>query len=93
LNKEEAIAQEDLKIGNAIIAEANKKLANAIQIKDMQQISVTQMMLEQGQKKITDTTKQLDSIGEQRKKLARGSTSASDQHKDKEHKKRCNESK
>jgi len=34
LNKEEATTQEDLKIGNAIIAEANTKLANAIQKKE-----------------------------------------------------------
>lgn len=90
LNKEEATAQDDLKIGNAIIAEANTKLANAIQKKDMQQVSVAQMMLEQGQKKIMDTTKHLESIGEQRKKLARGSFSASDQHKDKKQKNTTN---
>ena len=75
-----------MKIGNAIIAEANTKLANAIQKKDMQQVAVAQMMSEQGQKKIIDTTKHLESIGEQRKKLARGSVSASDQHKDKKQK-------
>jgi len=93
LNKEEDTTQDDLKIGNAIIAEANTKLANAIQKKDMQQVAVAQMMSEQGQKKIMDTTKHLESIGEQRKKLARGSVIASDQHKDKKHNKHCNESK
>ena len=76
-NKEEATTQEELKIGNAIIAQANTKLANAIQKKNMQQHSVDQMMSEQGQKKIMDTTKHLQSIGEHRKKLARGSMNAS----------------
>ena len=90
LNKEEATTQEELKIGNAIIAQANTKLANAIQKKNMQQHSVDQMMSEQGQKKIMDTTKHLQSIGEHRKKLARGSMSASDQHKDKKQKNTTN---
>jgi len=40
-------------------------------------LSVDQMMSEQEQKKIMDTTKHLQSIGEHRKKLARGSMNAS----------------
>jgi len=77
LNKEEATTQEHLKIGNAIIVEANTKLANAIQKKNMQQHSVDQMILQQEQKKLMDTTKHLQSIAEQRKKLVRGSMNAS----------------
>ena len=51
LQKEECEAQKSWLAGQAILHEANSKFISAVKTKDMKQVTVAQMMLEQGGRK------------------------------------------
>jgi len=60
LKKDEDKARDNFKAAQTIIKEANKKLATDVISKDLQQIKFAQMMLKQGEKKLSDAAAQLD---------------------------------
>ena len=69
LCEEEASAKLEYEAGQMIISEANQKLAAAIKDKNFKQISIAQMMLEQGEKKIRTSSNCLVNISKERHTL------------------------
>jgi len=54
LKKDEDEARDNLKAAHTIIKEASIKLTTAVTSNDLQQIKIAQMVLEQGEKKMSD---------------------------------------
>ena len=52
MSKKEEILSEELEVGNQILDEANKKLRNILQNKDLTGVSIAQAMIETAHKKI-----------------------------------------
>ena len=52
MSKKEEILNEELEVGNQILDEANKKLRNILQNKDLTGVSIAQAMVETAHKKI-----------------------------------------
>jgi len=67
--KDEGAARDNFKAAQTIIKEANFKLATAVTSKDLQQIQIAQMMLEQGEKKMSDAAAQMDKTHASQKRL------------------------
>ena len=68
-NSSEESINEQLNIANNLFLEANKKLAKAVEKKDLVQIGVAQAMLESAQSKSLNIQKELSHIRSKQKEL------------------------
>jgi len=69
LKKDDDEAHDNFKAAQTIIKVANIKLATAVTSKDLQQIKIAQMMLEHGEKKMSDAADLLDKTHARQKRL------------------------
>jgi len=65
--KDEEEAQQILTAGQAVLAEGNRILTEALKYKNFKQVTVAHMMLEQGQKKITESSDKLQKIRKEKR--------------------------
>jgi vacuolar-type H+-ATPase subunit I/STV1 len=69
LRQDEQTQHQELKTAEALLLEANTKLASALKSKNMEQIAVAQVMLEAGQKKVTGANATLNEIADKIKNV------------------------
>jgi hypothetical protein len=82
LTKQEKAANEERQAAETIMQEGSAKLASAIKAKDFKQVSVAQMMFEQGQKRLRDASSQLEKVTRQKFSVISKSTVAEQTHSD-----------
>jgi hypothetical protein len=75
MQKDEEEAQLILTAGQAVLAEGNRILTEALKSKNFKQVTVAHMMLEQGQKKISESSDKLQKIHAEKKTLCLASSS------------------
>ena len=65
--QEQKRAQDTVK---ELINEATKKMAAAVELKNMQSVKVSQLMLKAGNEKLQETSQKLETIGAKQKKIS-----------------------